>query len=647
MNKRILQIGLLAMVVIGLAGCLREESSDEFEEDIQSLASPISNNDPDRYHGRVMNGKLENALVWLDRDADGQFDDDEPGAFTNAEGRFELDITGFQTGKDEADINPREFPLMATAIPGFTRNGQGDTVDQAFFLLAPPGVELVTPFTTMAETWRRLQGLEVRGENSIEIGEAVSRAGTEINNRLSGTEEAIGVYSDYLVSGAERVPFYARALRRLIQKQVPGDINELVRDLGGAESPDELSSPAIFAKKDLAVIGSILLDQAKPILGEVDEAIQVNGGVDGFQLPELESVRSFNPDLSDPWLLREQRLYLPVDGGDPFTLGDLGEVPDGARQAGASRYDYGLGTVLRRATVRGHVAPSMEFVTRLANESGRMADQGAQLGVGFDLDDPVPGAVDTTDSPDERFLFDWSWSKDGNLASLQSLRFDTVGLGSLADYEPEDADRFYRVSTVEELEENTRISAVERVDGNGNPPDWLIEEPANDGYESTIDFRVYNLSNGQERNRTITGFSECGEPNFSAPNDRVANAKVEVTVKDGNGETVATENYYGHRRESDEPGPRFRVLSVERLPNNGDPTSRWDYEYYDDTSEGLLSEQQPDLLRSLRKTESGFGTYCPDSEGGERDISGTNLDAMITYEHIRFTQYLEQIGAGN
>jgi len=67
----------------------------------------------------------------------------------------------------------------------------------------------VTPFTTMAfvaraETWRGIKDIENPTEAIEERRQTLSRAGTDITRRLSGAKETIGVYSDYLISGAER-----------------------------------------------------------------------------------------------------------------------------------------------------------------------------------------------------------------------------------------------------------------------------------------------------------------------------------------------------------------------------------------------------------------------------------------------------------
>lgn len=624
MSKCILQIGLLAMAIISLAGCIGDESSDEFGEDVQSLDGSINNNDPDRYRGRVMNGELEGALVWLDMDGDGSFDSDEPGVLSDADGGFELDVSSLQrSSTDSADLDPRDFPLMAVAIPGLTENARTGQIDRAFFLSAPPGVELITPFTTMADTWRRLQGIE-------DSRQAVSEAGTEITRRVSVADEAIGVYSDYLISGADRVPFYAQAFRRMIQAQIPNSLNTAIAGGASAESAADLVGTGI-PRDDLDVIGSILLDQSEPLINEVDETVERSGGVDGFQLPDLDTVETVVDvnALSNPWLLRRQTLYLPPDEQDVFSEED---ISDDVRRAGIIAHDYSLGATLRRATSRGYFATSMRPVIRMANDDGRVNKLGAQPGLDFDLENPIEGSVAPEDSADERFIFDWS--RDGDLARLQSPRLGTLGLGDLADYGREDGDRSYQVKSL-----NGDITAMERIKGNDGDVDYTIEAT---GEAAEIGRTVYSLSNGENIQRSLGDFTRCQD--FEAENDRVINAKQEIDVT---GDEEGTETLYGHLREGDEDGPVFRVLYREFDANSGqDANWRWEFEYYDDRESGeLLSSQQPDLIRSMRLVEgrNTFGSFCND-QSSARPLADTLIDAFVAFEHIPFTEYLEQIG---
>jgi len=626
MNKRIIQVGLLVLASVGMAGC-DGTSSDEFEEDIQRLDSPINNEDPDRFRGRVMNGELENALVWLDRNEDGEFDSNEPAALSDADGRFELDISVFQRDRTEDDIDPGQFPLMAVAIPGFTENAQTGPVNKAFFLMAPPDIELITPFPTMAEAWRRL------GDRSD------GASGTEITERISGAEENIGVFSDFLVSGADRVPFYARALRRMIQAQVSDSLSDALASSAPVESAGELEGTA-FALNDVRVIGSILVDQAGPILSEVDEAIQMNGGVDGFQLPDLESVTDVGADLDNPWLLRGQRVFLPEDGENGL---DSADVPESARLAGIATHDYSLGTTLSRVTFRGVPDPSMESIVRIANEGGRVRELGAQPGLDFQLDNPVEGSVSTSDAPDERFIFDWN--PEGDLARLQSPRIGALGLGSLSDYSEEDGDRIYRATE----EQDGRITRMARVDPGNGASDYRIEES---GFAANIERRVFDFLESGDRKRSVGPFTHCRDEvdgGFNAANDRVINAKQEIEVTDTNGQLLGTETYYGHLRAEDETGPRFRILVRDFVAASGDDNDnrRWEIEYYDDANNGeLLSGEQPDLIRSMRllEGESPFGGFCREDE---RRLAGARVDAFVMFEHILFTEFLEAFGTVN
>ncbi len=668
MINRILHTGTLALCALVLTGCPKDfSSSDEFDDDIQSIDS-VSNQDRDIYRGRVMNGQLENALVWLDQGQDGAVSPEvdsadeeplpaDPWTVTDEDGRFELDVTGFQRDLTEgADWDPRDASVMVIAVPGVTiDHTSGETVDQAYFMMAPPGLDpaIVTPFTTMAETVRRLDGTEERGEG-------IRESGKDINERLGDTAEFVGVYKDYLNdSDARRMPFYAQALARTIQKQVPGAISDELGGLGDPIDPPE--DQQLFTPETLEVIGSILVDQAPEILADVDADIDAQG-IEGYSLPpegDIESIEDFGPDLADPLLLRSKTTYVKLEDSEEEFEANSAEA--GANLAAVETYDYDLGTALRRADFQGQAEPSMEAMARLTNLAGRIYEGGAQRGLDLALDEQQAAEDDAErDSGQpprisDRFLFSWSGQE---VADLQSLHLNPMR-EEIEDYDEDEVDRLYRVDR--QPGGDWPIESVVREEELGGPLDFELNsiEYRNGGFERTV------LTNAETIDRRYGDIDECD--NGTADNPRVVNAKREIVIFDDDEEPIATERHYGHYRdEPDDDIPEFRVLVREYVPDNGESDiERWDYVYFDDVStlapedEGVepedlfLDPAQPDLIHSVQiadnPNELAFDSdFCSDMEENEQSrMEHDELDGYIRFEYIRFTDYLNEIGTAD
>ncbi|MGM0449737.1 MAG: hypothetical protein ACQERE_02840 [Pseudomonadota bacterium] len=671
MTRYFLRAGLVLLTLTALAGCLGDSDSDEFGEDIDEFeASPES----DEYRARVLNGELESAFVWLDMDGDGEFstytDEDyrddfvadeedeqrlgigdnfeikEPWGVTDANGNVMIDTESFDLPATVApDLDPDDFPLMAVGIPGVTVN-DGETIEKAFFLSAPPGVTNVTPFSTMAETVRRI---EIDRGNEADLASAGT---TLLQEEVLGSQERIGPYQDYLRNqGQAAVPFYATAIRRLIQAQVPEGVSSTVaNDLRNLESrPDE---KPYFAPGDMRVIGSLLLDQAANVIREVGEDIEARG-LDGYTLPpdsELETVADFEPDLNNPYVAVEQRYFIPEkDLEDAAEFEPVAPAANG-RLSAQVFLDYDLGVRLRRMDVRGQTRPSMGVFPFLVDAGGKPTDLGYMPFLDIDTDevagDPVKRDELSEGDLDERFIgeegdaIDWETPRIG----LDSSWFEAGGAdsevgGSLERvYEqPASGSGFDLVRYGQDGSEDAQVGITPDSGARRIPVNLWLSDDWTSNSELSIDYG------------SITALSDCGDT------IQHVNAEQEVTLNRVDGESI-TITRYGHHRDNPSDGEvAFRVM-VETYDNPSGNPFRREYQYFSDgigtqpeIDESLKKADQPDLLRSVRVLRSDVevteATFCgSDNEPFSVESSPDNMRLYVGFDYMRFADYLESIG---
>jgi|GEM_PF-748394 len=701
MIRHILRTGLALAAAAALAGCLGDSDSDEYGEDITRYDSNPAAGDPGTYPVQARNGRLERALVWLDMDGDqalsvyddGDYEDDvladaddetkarlgvggdfelvEPWGITDADGNLDLDVSALDLSESvAADLDPSDYSLMVVAVPGETRN-DGELVDRAFFLSAPPGISTVSPFTTLAETIRWLRG------DSLDAAAAASRLQQE---NLLDAQEPVSIYQDYLnAQGATRAPHYATALRRLQQKQVTEILNEKVRGAGG--DLDSLSfgkreeqgreSIAFFSPEDLRVLGSVVLDQASSVTSEVDADIEARG-LDGYVLPadgQLDSIRDFDPDLANSLVPVEQRYFTPLenpedeesfapgaletgDNGDEVRLGRL--TAEDAELNAQVFLDYGPGGRVSRISVRGQTRPSMSafrFLTSGGSAAGNPVDLGyapyLDMETGPILSQAVERDALSSEVLDERFgngngAIDWATPSIG----LDSGRF---GNDSTETYPDGTLERVY----------------LKAADGSG-----LVRRPPGTSGQDIVDAAITVPSEGVPEGPV--GLPVTRDPLEGASSLEVQYGTTQevagcsttstiqhvthqqtVTISDTDPETGIKFQItrYGHLRNESEENATLRVLA-ESYPQAADGTGVIvrEYEYPTDGVEEPGKIDQPDRLLSMRvftldSLEAG-NRFCGSNGEEAFSVAGSpaNLQYYIGYEYMRFADYLESIG---
>ncbi|MEQ9546014.1 MAG: hypothetical protein RIK85_08410 [Marinobacter sp.] len=382
----------VSLFALAMAGC--GEKSDELPVDGRDFDG-VNYSEPAPYTGRVIDGYLRNARVWLDIDGNGQYSpgpltvvlesgtevilsEGEPTAMSGANGVFSLDTKALVRDPGEApDIDPRDYSLHALALPGKTveQLPDGDRpVGRAYLMSAPPGVRQVTPLTTLA----RYRGL---------AGE-----GSELPGSVGSSMASVNLLSDYIQSGDQQAHAYARAFARFMASQFPVPYSEELAASGADGTERLLSRQAVY------LLGLSLARSAPDIVAIVDDAASAGGyaGVDvgNLALPEVKL------DLSDPVLLTRQVVSAQSE------YGDLPASPSSLMTTAELSFDYGPDGRVGAISAEGCMAPSMTELARLVNVGGQMASLGTQWLPSISLSLQSRVAYESG-GVDERLTFDW------------------------------------------------------------------------------------------------------------------------------------------------------------------------------------------------------------------------------------------------
>ncbi len=151
MAKHLYNSALIVTVLFTLAACGGQESNIPERETLTPPVGATGSSIGD-LSGRVVDGYLRHAKVWLDINENYQLDAGEPNVMSEAEGKFTFttDMMG--------DLgSPRKYRIMAHVLPGISvdedymvdGNESPGLVADGYILAAPPGTISVTPLTTL------------------------------------------------------------------------------------------------------------------------------------------------------------------------------------------------------------------------------------------------------------------------------------------------------------------------------------------------------------------------------------------------------------------------------------------------------------------------------------------------------------------
>ncbi|WP_166251794.1 hypothetical protein [Marinobacter salicampi] len=394
----------LAFAALALSGCGEESTElpvDGRDIDGASLQAPAS------YSGRVIDGYLRNARVWLDVDGDYQYTpgpltvelgsgisvtlpNGEPTAMSGEGGQFTLDTSELSRNAEEAaDLDPRDYALIAIAIPGTTEEEtrSGNLVlNRGYRMSAPAGVTNITPLTTL------------------------QRAAGDLGQDLRGSLANINLQADYILAGNERAHTYARALARFMALHFPEQAGNELGD--GTET--------VLSGGALNLLRIVLVDNAAAVVDAVDEFVAggayTNVSIDELALPQVRI------DLDDPVLLTRQVVRAHgSDGGIPASR------PSAIAESAELEFRYNPAGQLQEVMANGCMEPDMKDLVRLANAGGMMAATNMQGMVSVSLSQASRDEYTDEDEIDERLVLDWAENSARFHSSTACLQKATGG----------------------------------------------------------------------------------------------------------------------------------------------------------------------------------------------------------------------------
>ncbi|BES72616.1 hypothetical protein RE428_36340 [Marinobacter nanhaiticus D15-8W] len=596
--------------------------------------SPVDGRDTDglyepsveNYSGRVIDGYLRNARVWLDLDGDYQYDaadvevvvgvnpertitlaDGEPTAMSGDGGRFSLDLSSFEVNPTlAADLDPTDYPLVAIVIPGVTEEETHDgyvTLEHAYQMSAPPGEQYVTPLATMVDA-RRVLGI---GAVNVSSG-----LGEMLGN--------INVLGDYIRAGDEKAHAYARALARFLADQFPDEFeNTVVANEGKV---------GVFSSEASRILRLSLSGHVGMVLGTVDAALGPGGRYENIDIGSLD-IPQVPLDLENPILLHKVLVRASVDGS-PVSLNTLDSNQSNVAEL---TYHYSEAGILQSIEANGCMNPSLLEIARLANVGGKVRDLNVQGLEGFYLrhgDSRAQYVPDDPESVDEKLTFNWaeqkaefrtttgchdlapssempvepqvtySWTygADGQVQAIGSS-----GGGSLSpSYDTRSRDPIFSYET-ENLGGQELILQEQ--------PDECVGDITAENMEK---FRVVSAQQDYVFSRDRGAMNDP-----PVPSDGAVNLTLDWDTRD-NVTRLLRRVLYDH------------VLSTGSL-------LQWDY--LPVTSEAFSDEAQPNLVMQARLAlyDTDDAWSCGDVRG---TIAASNLLADLSYQYIRLSDYIAE-----
>jgi len=600
-----------------LTGCGKE--SDSLPRDGRDFnAEAYIDGKP--YTGRVIDDYLKGARVWLDMDGDGQYTPGpvtienasgveltlpggEPTAMTVEDGAFSLDVSELeQDPLVSPDLDPRDYSLMALALPGQTiqqREDGDQTVDEAFMLSAPPGVRNITPLTTLFGQ-RRVNGI---GEFLVGTSELAIALGN------------VNLVSDYVRSGDQRAQAYSRAFARFLASQIPQAYEDILRDGDGRER--FLSAEAVN------LMGISFARNALTIVRKVDEAV-IDGDyalvdVDALDLPEIEL------ELDDSVLVTAQTVFARA-GSLPASFSDLEVLAELA-------FNYAENGRLTSVEANGCMTPSLTEMVRVINADGKIAATETQWVPTVSLNQQS-GTFYDEPGTDERLTFDW----ENGEATFETTTTCHAGLGDASEFGGPPDIRYQWT-----LNEDGRVTSLNAIsDGKVEvlTPDYQFSSSFFIGFTRTVrdtDDTVLEEETVDLVSEPVSCTADIADAD--AGKDQVVSAYQPYTLS---GTLEIPSGLSDIRLELDTREDfnrplRFGFQNEEFRDTEGVSNSRgfqWEF-FYPTSSSGQNVAEQPNLIRTAY-----LGRYRSDDCGRDFGLTPSSAYARVEYTYQLLSEYL-------
>ncbi|WP_052262213.1 hypothetical protein [Pseudoalteromonas luteoviolacea] len=214
----------------GQTGSQNPDTGNSSDSKDNADSTPPVNTDQNRYarRGRVIDGYVKGATVWLDLNSNAQKDDNEPFAISTDKGSYELELT-----KDQA-LCAAYAPTYVDVPVGAIDEDLGE-VTKAYQMVLPPSFTLpddeelqhITPLTTVL--WQSLYKTDefkdatcaqviadnkLRSQLQIVLSESIKQVVAHFNI----SEEQL--FSDYIESGDESLKKLAESIVKGLQASV-------------------------------------------------------------------------------------------------------------------------------------------------------------------------------------------------------------------------------------------------------------------------------------------------------------------------------------------------------------------------------------------------------------------------------------------
>lgn len=616
---------LVTLSALLLSACGDGDNDDRPVDgrDTDGLYEPT--NEP--YAGRVIDGYLQNARVWIDLDGDYQYDvgpvdvpldsnpertitleGGEPTAMTGPGGRFTLDVSAFEIDPSVGpNLDPRTFPLVAVAIPGVTEEetpAGNVLVDRAFMMSAEPGTQNITPLTTVADA-RRRQELGPQNVTDGSVGQALS---------------SVNISGDFVRSKDERAQAYAHGLVRFLKDQFPEDND--VREQKGLITT--------FDQSALRILQLTLLRYTDDIISAIDIAAAggryANVDVGMLPLPQVPL------DLTNPILLKSVRVRAPSADKAPSSETF---ITNGESTSAELSFNYSEEGVLESIDADGCMSPSLYDMARLANVGGRVGDLATQGFEGFYLKLEPSRTYWKDDKINERLVFDYA-NKQAKFFTTTSCHGDLARSSEMGD-EPQNTYSWTMGDDGVDYVQSSETSESVQMEYTSNDVDPLFGYLVTNKQGKMGDFKPTG---------PITSCLGQVDPDDKGKS-RIITGQQPYTF-DGTPDTLDGESLYldwdvrGNQKQL-----LRRVLSLPSLVS--DSPLQWEYSYI--TDDQFVVPERLSLIRtaSLSRVPVNNDTnvsndYIYNKECGRPAVSFTtaNVYTLLNHDYIFLADYLEQ-----